>query len=519
MHGRVLRMMIAVILVIGAVPGLSAGAHSFGEPHFERTWARTDLPVSQDRVDRTWMWGPEGHTEAFMEPYADAPGGERLVQYTDKSRMEDNSFRADRPWDVTNGLVALELITGAMQLGDNEFEQHDPAEVQVAGDAHPESPTYATFSQVLDQGSLSSGSTITQTIDQSGNVGNDDELAEHGVTAEHHVPDTDHTVASVFWEFMNSSGQVYQDGQFVQDGLFENPFFATGLPVTEAYWMNIPVAGEWHDVLGQCFERRCLTFTPGNPDGWQVEAGNIGQHYYEWRYGETPPPPPEENGYVPVMVGEDVTVAYNNYGLPDGLGYNAAAVFYVTNRNPGLAAVELNYRVTFYAKGEQIFTSDGQDQVTIEADDERPVVHYVSGTNLPVDLQPDAAEVEIFDDPNAYTSDPDLSARNQWETSNQEVQCDSGTVQCDALGDLTWHGNETQWRVDATIVVYEGDDTSGAPIAAGHEMMGLQEVEPGQTIPHSIMLTGFDQPEEAGAAVAPEEIMIKTYVQSDNAGF
>ena len=33
----------------------------------------------------------------------------------------------------------------------------------------------------------------------------------------------------------------------------------------------------------QCFERRCLTYTPGNPEGFVVEAGNVGQHYYEWR--------------------------------------------------------------------------------------------------------------------------------------------------------------------------------------------------------------------------------------------
>ena len=39
-------------------------------------------------------------------------------------------------------------------------------------------------------------------------------------------------------------------------------------------------------MLIQCFERRCLTYTPGNPDGWQVEAGNVGQHYFHWRYGD-----------------------------------------------------------------------------------------------------------------------------------------------------------------------------------------------------------------------------------------
>jgi len=44
-------------------------------------------------------------------------------------------------------------------------------------------------------------------------------------------------------------------------------------------------------VLVQVFERRVLTYTPANPSGWQVEAGNVGQHYYTWRYtqGSTAP--------------------------------------------------------------------------------------------------------------------------------------------------------------------------------------------------------------------------------------
>ena len=69
------------------------------------------------------------------------------------------------------------------------------------------------------------------------------------------------------------------------DGLlFEPTFFATGFPITEAYWTEVRVGGETRDVLLQCFERRCLTYTPDNPDGWQVEMGNVGRHYHAWRY-------------------------------------------------------------------------------------------------------------------------------------------------------------------------------------------------------------------------------------------
>jgi hypothetical protein len=76
--------------------------------------------------------------------------------------------------------------------------------------------------------------------------------------------------------------------------LFDPWFFATGLPVTEAYWADVKVAGVVQDVLMQCFERRCLTYTPANPAAWRVEMGNVGLHYYTWRYGETPEPPVDE---------------------------------------------------------------------------------------------------------------------------------------------------------------------------------------------------------------------------------
>src|SRR5690606_20503223 len=61
-----------------------------------------------------------------------------------------------------------------------------------------------------------------------------------------------------------------------------------GRPITKAYWAAVKVAGTERDVLMQSFERRCLTYTPGNPEGFLVEAGNVGQHYYQWRYGQGP---------------------------------------------------------------------------------------------------------------------------------------------------------------------------------------------------------------------------------------
>jgi hypothetical protein len=82
-----------------------------------------------------------------------------------------------------------------------------------------------------------------------------------------------------------------------------------------------PVAGESQNVLAQCFERRCLTFTPANPEGREVEEGNIGQHYCIWRYGDrisdSPEPflPPGVSGSSPV--GPSGCVSINEAGIDE----------------------------------------------------------------------------------------------------------------------------------------------------------------------------------------------------------
>ena len=260
---------------------------------FLQTWGRTDQLVSTGQVNRTWMWGPGATTMQLEEPYAEAPGGERLVQYFDKSRMEDNSYNNFAPpWSVTNGLLAKELITGQLQLGDNTFESHEPAQINVAGDANdPNGPTYATFNALMSYSSVPNGWIITQTVDRAGTVGNDRSLASSNVIAMDVGSPTNHTVASVFWDFMNSVGPIieYPNGSMVAahevtDKLFPNPYYATGYPLTEPYWTHVLVGGVSKQVLVQVFERRVLTYTPDNTVGWQVEAGNVGHHYFDWRY-------------------------------------------------------------------------------------------------------------------------------------------------------------------------------------------------------------------------------------------
>ena len=198
----------------------------------------------------------------------------------------------DGVWYVTNGLLVVELVTGRRQVGDATFEQHAPAMVNVAGDPDdPGGPTYASFGHVLDAPPTATGSFLTQRLARDGSVSDDATLARWGATAGTTDDLTHHAIAAPFWAFMTSSGTVWEDDGYHTESLFANPFYATGLPITEAYWVKILLEGQPEDALLQCFERRCLTWTPSNPAGWQVEAGNVGLHYYLWRYGELPPRP------------------------------------------------------------------------------------------------------------------------------------------------------------------------------------------------------------------------------------
>jgi hypothetical protein len=64
--------------------------------------------------------------------------------------------------------------------------------------------------------------------------------------------------------------------------------FVLGYPITEPYWASVKVGGQSKDVLIQVFERRVLTYTPSNAAQYRVEMGNVGQHYWRWRYGTAP---------------------------------------------------------------------------------------------------------------------------------------------------------------------------------------------------------------------------------------
>ncbi len=270
-------------------------ADGFADTAFNSVWERTDKVVASNNVARTWLWGPDPGRSLYEE-YGGS-GSQRLVQYFDKSRMEITNPSGDRSseWYVTNGLLAKELISGNMQLGDNSFVKRGPAGIPVAGDQDdPNGPTYADLAAVStlapDQNTVVSavGGFIDTTLLRGKKPGSTNLGDAYGVRYGSYVSQSGHNIAGPFWDYLNSTGPVFEGGKVTNGKLFDPIFFATGLPLSEAYWVRAKVGGVEKDVLIQAFERRVLTFTPSNEPQWRVEMGNIGQHYYHWRYENKP---------------------------------------------------------------------------------------------------------------------------------------------------------------------------------------------------------------------------------------
>ncbi len=282
--------MVAVLLLLALLIPAFPGAVAADDPvttGIKRVWERTDSP--QARGDRPFVWGPTPVVPAIDEPLAGLPGDRRTVLYWDKSRMEVNDPNAAQDqWYVTNGLLVAEMVTGRQQVGVNptRYAERAPADIPFGDLDDTTGPTFRSFGAHLAAPPLAVGAPVAQGVDRAGTVTPTD---AGGVTCALLVPETQHCVASPFATFLDGTGMVYEGGQVVTGRLFDPPFYATGLPITEAYWITVRAAGQPTRVLIQLFERRTLTYNPANPPNSRVEMGNVGLEYYHWRYDALPP--------------------------------------------------------------------------------------------------------------------------------------------------------------------------------------------------------------------------------------
>jgi hypothetical protein len=44
-----------MVLLLSTIAAFPAAASPIGDPAFQRNWERTDQPVAEQRVSRTWM--------------------------------------------------------------------------------------------------------------------------------------------------------------------------------------------------------------------------------------------------------------------------------------------------------------------------------------------------------------------------------------------------------------------------------------------------------------------------------
>ena len=251
------------------------------DPAFTEVWNKADAPVAAGKVARSWLWGPAPILTRY-EQYAQGQGQQRLVQYYDKSRMEINNPNANpqSPGYTTNGLLAVEMISGELQTGDIErVSTTIPCTIPVAGDPrqyNPLTPGYADLLSVAtihgeNQAEERTGQPVDDAIDVHGNVSKLP-IMTMPVSYAAYADATKHNIPDVFWTYLTGMNDTYGfDWTYV-----------LGYPITEAYWTQMRVGGVDMPVLVQAYQRRVLTYTPGFDPTWQVEQGNVGQHYLEW---------------------------------------------------------------------------------------------------------------------------------------------------------------------------------------------------------------------------------------------
>lgn len=285
--------------ILGSIAALSAAlllaaqtalaAPAFGNPSFQRIWDRQDRAVAEHISDRSWTWGPAPLSDALWEQFAEGVDGKRTVQYFDKSRMEINDPTADpnATWYVTNGLLPIEMMTGRQQNGLNLFEFRGPAKITAIGDPD-QFPTYADLLPLYQSpGAVNPadlGKPATGFLNPGGAITGFNDYANDPATLLVRG-ENNHGVAKAFIDYMSQKGLVSENGRYVQAQVYD-PLFVFGLPVTGAFWVKAKVAGKEVPILFQVFERRVLTYNPANPPAFRVEMGNVGQHYYQWRYGK-----------------------------------------------------------------------------------------------------------------------------------------------------------------------------------------------------------------------------------------
>ncbi len=270
--------MSAMQSIPAAAAPTAAPSEGFADPAIKARWVADE--GCTDCGSHVWMWGP-GAFYTEYEPYSDAPQGNHLVQYFDKGRLEINDPQGDKssPWYVTSGLLVKEMVAGAAETGGGNLYKIGPANVAVAGDGDG-GPTYAQFAGLTGRADSQEGKQLSDAsfLRVNGDVA---EVTTEGdapasIKIARYEEASGHNWADVFWSFASSMAGSGGTGWLP----------TLGYPISEPYWITVPINGQASTILVQLYERRILTYNPGNPTQTQVEMGNVGRAYWHWRYAD-----------------------------------------------------------------------------------------------------------------------------------------------------------------------------------------------------------------------------------------
>jgi len=270
-------------LALGLLAHDVLAANSFATPAFQQRW-------SQDEGQIRNFWGPlalatNGQPEAYVydnscstilnEATAScipAPNTlQRTVQYFDKGRMEANPLPGRS--QVTSGLLVREMISGNMQTGDRTFMQRQPAAIAIAGDLDNTFPKYSDLTTARVPMILPPGAPVSTQLNSDGSA---------SAVAPAAVPDAASAISTTDAVTQVAVPRIFDDFR-ARIGVD-----VVGYAISGPFYVSVRIGGVQRRVLMQAFERRVLTYNAANPPEFQVEFGNVGRHYYRWRYGVDP---------------------------------------------------------------------------------------------------------------------------------------------------------------------------------------------------------------------------------------
>jgi len=265
---------------------------SYSYEIFYNPWQRLDGPINSGKVQRAYTFG-NNPGPAFLEQYhSDNSDNQNLkmVQYWEKGRMQ---LENDNTASIVIAPLAYELISGQVRMGDKETLQLAGCKTPIYGEVSSDNPapTYKSLSSITslkpgtNRAEKQVGLIANATLNQVGQVGSgaDVSLGLYNVKNVNYVEQTSHNIPNVFWDFLNRSGSISQNGVNTTERLY-NWSQQFGMPLSEPYWIKALINQRNQDILIQVFENQILIYNPSVKPELRVDTANIGQHYYEWRY-------------------------------------------------------------------------------------------------------------------------------------------------------------------------------------------------------------------------------------------